>query len=120
MKTGDYRGSPKARFARFWEPRPTPTDVGSSYCALYSLSRHFCSEASALGAFFVHCFRVLRVCLWSIALLCIYRRAILNPFVTQIVVRIKAREISFCDAVDKENRLENSGCDFEAGLQFRE
>ena len=57
--------------------------------------------------------------LWSPALLCIYRRAILNPFVTQTVVRIKAHKISFCDAVDKEKEFENSGCDFESGLQFR-
>ena len=57
--------------------------------------------------------------LWSPALLCIYRRAILNPFVTQTVVRIKAHKISFCDAVDKVKGFENSGCDFESGLQFR-
>ena len=43
----------------------TPTDVGLSSRALCVLSCRFRSKTLALGAFFVHCFRVFRVCLWS-------------------------------------------------------
>lgn len=42
----------------------TPTDVGSSSRVLFLLSYRFRSRALALGAFFVHCFRIFRVCLW--------------------------------------------------------
>ena len=42
----------------------TPTDVGLSSRALYVLSCRFRSKTLATRAFFVHCFRVFRVCLW--------------------------------------------------------
>ena len=57
--------------------------------------------------------------LWSTALHCICRQPVSILSVTQTVVKIQARRISFCDAVDKEKGFENSGCDFESGLQFR-
>ena len=57
--------------------------------------------------------------LWSIALHCICVSPISNLSVTQTVVKIIARRISFCDAVDKEKGFENSGCNFESGLQSR-
>ena len=57
--------------------------------------------------------------LWSTALHCICHQPVSILSVTQTVVKIQARRISFCDAVDKEKEFENSGCDFESGLQFR-
>ena len=57
--------------------------------------------------------------LWSPALHCICRQPVSILSVTQTVVKIQARRISFCDAVDKEKGFENSGCDFESGLQSR-
>ena len=57
--------------------------------------------------------------LWSTALHCICRQPVSILSVTQTVVKIIARRISFCDAVDKEKEFENSGCDFESGLQSR-
>ena len=42
----------------------TPTDVGLSSRALCVLSCRFRSKTLAIAAFFVHCFRVFRVCLW--------------------------------------------------------
>lgn len=42
----------------------TPTDMGLSSRALCVLSYRFYSKTLAPRAFFVHCFRVLRVCLW--------------------------------------------------------
>ena len=42
----------------------TPTDVGLSSRALCVLSYRFRSKTLAPRAFFVHCFRVFRVCLW--------------------------------------------------------
>ena len=57
--------------------------------------------------------------LWSTALHCICRQPVSILSVTQTVVKIQARRISFCDAVDKEKEFENSGCNFESGLQFR-
>ena len=57
--------------------------------------------------------------LWSTALHCICRQPVSILSVTQTVVKSIARRISFCDAVDKEKGFENSGCDFESGLQFR-
>lgn len=57
--------------------------------------------------------------LWSTALHCICRQPVSILFMTQTVVKIQARRISFCDAVDKEKGFENFGCDFESGLQFR-
>ena len=57
--------------------------------------------------------------LWSPVLHCICRQPVSILSVTQTVVKIQARRISFCDAVDKEKGFENSGCDFESGLQFR-
>lgn len=65
----------------------------------------------------------LKICkwsaLWSTALHCICRQPVSALSVTQTVVKIQARRISFCDAVDKEKRFENSGCNFESGLQSR-
>lgn len=58
--------------------------------------------------------------LWSPALHCICRQPVSILSVTQTVVKIQARRISFCDAVDKEKGFENSGCNFESGLQFGE
>ena len=58
--------------------------------------------------------------LWSTALHCICRQHVSILSVTQTVVKIQARRISFCDAVDKEKEFENSGCNFESGLQFGE
>ena len=57
--------------------------------------------------------------LWSTVLHCICRQHVSNLSVTQTVVKIQARRISFCDAVDKEKEFENSGCNFESGLQSR-
>lgn len=57
--------------------------------------------------------------LWSTALHCICRQHVSALSVTQTVVKIIARRISFCDAVDKEKGFENSGCNFESGLQSR-
>lgn len=57
--------------------------------------------------------------LWSTALHCICRQPVSILSVTQTVVKIQARRISFCDAVDKEKEFENSGYDFESGLQSR-
>ena len=57
--------------------------------------------------------------LWSTALHCICRQPVSELSVTQTVVKIQARRISFCDAVDKEKGFENSGYDFESGLQSR-
>ena len=42
----------------------TPTDVGSSSRALCVLSYRFRSKTLAPRAFFAHCFRVFRFCLW--------------------------------------------------------
>lgn len=56
--------------------------------------------------------------LWSTALHCICRQPVSILSVTQTVVKIQARRVSFCDAVDKEKEFENSGYDFESGLQF--
>ena len=58
--------------------------------------------------------------LWSTALHCICRQHVSALFVTQTVVKIIARRISFCDAVDKEKEFENSGYDFESDFQFGE
>lgn len=55
--------------------------------------------------------------LWSTALHCICRQPVSILSVTQTVVKIIALRISFYDAVDKEKKFENSGCDFESGLQ---
>ena len=44
--------------------------------------------------------------LWSTALHCICRQPVSILSVTQTVVKIQARRISFCDAVDKEKRFE--------------
>lgn len=57
--------------------------------------------------------------LWSTVLHCICRQPVSILFMTQTVVKIQARRISFCDAVDKEKEFENSGYDFESGLQSR-
>lgn len=57
--------------------------------------------------------------LWSTVLHCICRQPVSILSVTQTVVKIIARRICFCDAVDKEKGFENSGCNFESGLQFR-
>lgn len=57
--------------------------------------------------------------LWSTVLYCICRQPVSILSVTQTVVKSIARRISFCDAVDKEKRFENSGCNFESGLQSR-
>ena len=57
--------------------------------------------------------------LWSTALHCICRQPVSILSVTQTVVKSIALRISFCDAVDKEKGFENSGCDFESGLQSR-
>ena len=46
--------------------------------------------------------------LWSTALHCICRQPVSILFMTQTVVKIMARRISFCDAVDKEKGFENS------------
>ena len=46
--------------------------------------------------------------LWSTALHCICRQPVSILSVTQTVVKIQARRISFCDAVDKEKGFENS------------
>ena len=45
--------------------------------------------------------------LWSTALHCICRQPVSILSVTQTVVKIIARRISFCDAVDKEKGFEN-------------
>ena len=57
--------------------------------------------------------------LWSPVLHCICRQPVSILSVTQTVVKIQALRISFCDAVDKEKGFENSGCNFESGLQSR-
>ena len=57
--------------------------------------------------------------LWSTALHCICRQPVSNLSMTQTVVKSIARRISFCDAVDKEKEFENSGYNFESGLQSR-
>ena len=52
------------RFRLYLVCSTTPTDVGSSSRALCVLSYRFRPKTPAPRAFFVHCFRIFRVCLW--------------------------------------------------------
>ena len=87
--------------------------------AFWADSGRALSAEKRIGFFLLHS----KICkwsaLWSTVLHCICHQPVSILSVTQTVVKIQARRISFCDAVDKEKGFENSGCDFESGLQSR-